>query len=181
MPDPAHAFAMTIDLLPAVRRGDGDALAAVYREHAPRLLRVLTGVLGSRADAEDVVHDLFLGLPEALARYEERGSFAAWLRLVGVRLGLTRLRSRRRRGEIELTPLHHPETRAAAEAIPAQLVVRTALATLPDGLRTVVALRELEGWEYPDIAATLGISVGAVMTRHCRGMRRLRAALERTR
>jgi RNA polymerase sigma-70 factor (ECF subfamily) len=71
-----------------------------------------------------------------------------------------------------------PFTRASAEALPDQLAVERALATLPESMRTVVVLRELEGWAHQDIADFLGILEGAVMTRHCRAMKRLRQVLE---
>lgn len=165
-------------VLAAVRRGDPDALAAVYREHAPRLLRTLTALLGDRADAEDVVHDLFVGLPEALGRYQERGTFGAWLRAVGVRMGLTRLRVRRRRPQASLEAAEHLSRPAEDERLARRLLVEGALATLPAKLRVVVVLRELEGWPYRDIAQHLGMREGAVITRHCRAMQRLRKALE---
>ncbi len=164
--------------LDALRRGDAEALAAVYREHAGGLLRTLRGFLGEEAEAEDVLHDVFVGLPEALRRYEDRGVFGAWLRRVALRVALQRLRTRRRRGEVGLGPTVAPSARAEAEALPARLLVEQALATLPEGLRTVVVLRELEGWTHREIAEFLGIREGAVMTRHCRAMKRLRRELE---
>jgi RNA polymerase sigma-70 factor (ECF subfamily) len=164
----------------ALRAGDPAALAAVYRQHAGPLLRTLRGFVGSEQDAEDVLHDLFVGLPEAMLRYEDRGLFGAWLRRVALRLALQRLRSRGRRREVELEHAT-PVTRASAEAIPDQLAVERALAMLPEPMRTVVVLRELEGWSHHDIAEFLGIREGAVMTRHCRAMKKLRLALENDR
>ena len=58
------------------------------------------------------------------------------------------------------------------------IAVKAALAALPDTLRVVVVLRELEGWSHRDIARFLGLREGAVMTRHSRAMARLRTALE---
>jgi RNA polymerase sigma-70 factor (ECF subfamily) len=161
----------------ALRAGDPAALAAAYRLHAGPLLRTLRGFLANQEDAEDVLHDLFVGLPEALGRYEDRGVFGGWLRRVALRLALQRLRSRGRRREVGLEHAE-PVTRASAEALPDQLAVERALASLPESMRTVVVLRELEGWAHQDIADFLGIREGAVMTRHCRAMKRLRLVLE---
>lgn len=168
--------AIRLDLV-ALRAGEPAALAAAYRLHAGPLLRTLRGFLGSEQDAEDVLHDLFVGLPEALGRYEDRGVFGGWLRRVALRLALQRLRSRGRRREVDLEQAQ-PVTRASAEGLADQLAVEQALATLPEAMRTVVVLRELEGWTHHDIAAFLGIREGAVMTRHCRAMKRLRQVLE---
>jgi RNA polymerase sigma-70 factor (ECF subfamily) len=169
------AESVDLDLL---RAGDPAALAAVYRQHAASLLATLGGLLGQPADAEDVLHDLFVGLPTALARYDERGRFGAWLRRVAVRLALERLRQRKRRGEVALADAPAGMRRASAETLPERLLVSGALAALPEGLRTVVVLREIEGWPHRDIARFLGLTEGAVMTRHSRAMQRLRLALE---
>src|SRR2546426_4641742 len=84
------------------RRGDPEALASLYRTHGAVLFRLAYRLVGAREDAEDVVHDVFVGLPEALRRYEERGSFAAWLKRVTARVALMRLRSGKRRREVAL-------------------------------------------------------------------------------
>jgi len=165
------------DLL-ALRRGEPDAIAAIYREHAGRLLRSTAALLGSRAEAEDLVHDLFVGLPEALRRYEEQGQFGPWLSRIAARMALMRLRSTRRRSEVGLDGVAEPSRRAAGDALADRLLVEGALAALSDEARTVVVLRDLEGWSYRDIAEFVGASEGTVMTRHCRAMQRLKTALE---
>lgn len=185
---PEHSFPVTPAPAPpgtsarldldALRRGEPGAIAAAYQAHAAGLLRTLTGFLGEESEAEDVLHDLFVGLPEALRRYEDRGLFGAWLRRVALRLALQRLRTRRRRREVALGAFDPAGRREPAEMLPARLLVERALAALPEGLRTVVVLRELEGWSHREIGAFLGLREGAVMTRHCRAMKRLRLALE---
>src|ERR1043166_3618669 len=74
-------------LTAAARRGSADA---VYRPHAGPVLPIAYRLLQSRADAEDVVHDVFVGLPELLRKYEERGALAAWLKTVTERVALAR-------------------------------------------------------------------------------------------
>lgn len=167
--------------LDALRRGDATALGEAYRRHAGSILGTLRGLLGDEMAAEDVLHDLFVGLPEAMGRYEERGLFEAWLRRVAARMALERIRRRKRRVELARSALPAATTEADAEALPDRLLVRARLAELPDSLRTVVVLREIEGWPHRDIARFLGLTEGAVMTRYCRGMKRLRLAMERDR
>src|ERR1051325_8321041 len=79
-------------LIAAARRGSADALGAMYDRHAGPLLAIAYRLLQSRGDAEDVVHDVFVGLPELLRKYEERGALAAWLKTVTARVALARLR-----------------------------------------------------------------------------------------
>src|SRR6266566_5269584 len=84
-------------LITEARAGSPDALSALHLEHGAALFRLAYRLVGAREDAEDVVHDVFVGLPDALRRYEERGSFAAWLKRVTARVALMRLRSAERR------------------------------------------------------------------------------------
>src|SRR3954470_18712109 len=90
-------------LVSRVRAGSPEALAELYSRAGPGLLSLARRLTGSSQDAEDVVHDLFLGLPEALRHYDERGKLEAWLRRVAARLALSRLRSSDRRAESTLS------------------------------------------------------------------------------
>ncbi|HEV8358329.1 MAG TPA: sigma-70 family RNA polymerase sigma factor [Gemmatimonadales bacterium] len=163
-----------LGVVAAARAGDPAALAMLYRRFADAALAVAYRLLLSRADAEDVVHDLFLGLPEALRKYEERGALAAWLKRVTVRLALSRLRAPSRR-EVALEAAHAVATRPADPAGRIDLV--DALAALPASLRAVLVLKEIEGFSHAEIAGMLGISTGASEVRLHRALRTMRRAL----
>ena len=159
-------------LIADAREGRPEALATLYRRHARELLAVAYRLLQSADDAEDVVHDVFVGLPEALRRYEERGTLAAWLKTITVRVALARLRKARPWIELEelqvAAPEHGHEGRVALER---------AVGTLTPGLRAVLVLKEVEGFSHGEIAEMLGISVGASEVRLHRALRALRAQL----
>src|SRR5438034_11265091 len=89
-------------LIAEARAGSPDALSALYVEHGAALFRLAYRLVGAREDAEDVVHDVFVGLPEARRRYEGRGSFAPWLKRVTARVAPLRLRRSKRRREVAL-------------------------------------------------------------------------------
>lgn len=59
------------EILVRARAGDSAGIAALYGRYAAALFRTAFRICGSRADAEDMVHDLFVGLPDALRRYDE--------------------------------------------------------------------------------------------------------------
>src|SRR5438067_12408382 len=121
----------------AARTGDPEALASLYRTHGAVLYRLAYRLTGTPQDAEDVVHDVFVGLPEALGRYEERGSFASWLKRVTARVALMRLRRGKRRREVALdNAARQAEPFATAERDGLQAAVDT----LPDHLRSVLVL-----------------------------------------
>src|SRR6266851_7244794 len=162
-------------LIAEARAGSPDALSALYLEHGVALFGLAYRLVGAREDAEDVVHDVFVGLPEALRRYEERGSFGGWLKRVTARVALMKLRSGKRRREVALD-------NAAGQAEPPATSERdglqAAVDTLPDHLRSVLVLKEIEGYGHAEIAELLGISEGASRVRLSRALKRLRRELE---
>jgi len=137
-------------LIAAVRSGSTQALAELYARHAPAVFTAALRLLGSREDAEDVLQDVFVGPPEALACDEERGAFGAWIRRAAVRASLMVLR---RRGGMRHEPLQSAADVAAAPPEPER-----AIAALPDPLRVVFVLREVEGYTHAEIAELLGIT-----------------------
>jgi len=166
--------------IPAVRPSsphiDAQVLGALYDTYASQLFRLAYRLLGTREDAEDVVHDVFVGLPEALAHYEERGRLGAWLRRVTVRVALMRQRSRERRREISLHSA--AEVPTPAGLTPEQIELQAAVNALPGALRSVLVLKEMEGYSHAEIAALLGISAVTSRVRLYRAMRSVRERLE---
>ena len=162
-------------LIAEARAGSPDALSALYVEHGAALFRLAYRLVGAREDAEDVVHDVFVGLPDALRHYEERGSFPAWLKRVTARVALMRLRSGKRRREVTLDD-------AAERSEPTMTSERdglqAAVNTLPHHLRAVLVLKEIEGYGHAEIALLLGITEGASRVRLTRALERLRNQLE---
>jgi RNA polymerase sigma-70 factor, ECF subfamily len=146
------------------RQGSADALAALY------------DAFGTRADAEDVLQDVFVGLPDALAHYQEQGALAAWLRRLTARTALMRLRRQRR--EASFSAAHdRPSGDTASASVIERIVLADALDRLAEPLRRVFLLKEVEGLSHREIAALLAISVGASEVRLHRAWRRLRELL----
>jgi RNA polymerase sigma-70 factor, ECF subfamily len=155
-------------------RGQADALAALYARYAKDLLATAWRLLQSRADAEDVVHDVFVGLPEALRRYEERGALGAWLRTITARLALMRLREQT---ALPLAEVNNQDHAAAPGKTDASLTVEQVLRRLSPNLRAVLVLKEIEGFTHAEIAALLDISIGASEVRLHRALKALREML----
>jgi RNA polymerase sigma-70 factor (ECF subfamily) len=179
VPDAAASDAALAARLRSGAAADVAALDALFRRHAPGLLRLAAGLTASHADAEDVVQDVFVGLDRALRGYEERGAFAAWLRGLTMRTALAHRRRAGRRREDALDT--GAESRRATGDTADTLAVADALARLPDALRDVFTLRAVEGYSHAEIASLLGISVGASEVRHFRAVRRLRSMLSEAR
>lgn len=165
------------DVIAAARSGSLDALGELYRRHADTVHALAYRMLASRADAADVLQDVFVGLPRALRSYTEQGRFESWLKQVTVRTCLMRQRSERRKRETSLEDVAF-DIRATTTHPLERLAVRRALAALPDSLRVVFALREIEGYTHAEIAALLGISEANSATRLARAWSQMRKELQ---
>jgi|SRR5882762_474160 len=163
-------------LVGSARNGDPEALGTLYDAFGADLFRLAYRLTGTREDAEDVVHDVFVGLPEALVRYEERGQFDAWLRRVTARVALMRLRGQARRRETGFEDV--AELPARTNATSEQVELQTALDALPHALRSVLVLKEMEGYSHAEIADLLGISAATSRIRLFRAIRQVRRKLE---
>ena len=165
------------ELIARAEARDSDAIGALYDQYAPILYRVAYNLMGSAADAEDVVHDVFVGLPNALKTFQHRGSFAGWLKRVTSRVALMKLRSRRIASEVSIGKWEG-STPAKREGSPIErMTIEDAINELPEGLRSVFVLKEVEGFSHQEIAKMLGIRPGASKARLCRARSRLRERL----
>ncbi|HEX6042813.1 sigma-70 family RNA polymerase sigma factor, partial [Longimicrobium sp.] len=161
------------DLARVVREGSLDALGQVYARHGAAVYAAAYRILGVRADAEDVLQDVFVGLARALAGYQERGKLQAWLRRVAVRAALMRLRARGRRREQPFADLPEAAGPTGDGALD-RVALQAALRALPDKLRTVFVLKEIEGYSHDEVAGLLGISAGTSAVRLFRAWKLLR-------
>jgi RNA polymerase sigma-70 factor (ECF subfamily) len=170
-------YAEESQLVSQVAAGSSDALAELYRLHAAPLFRLARRVTSSVEDAEDVVHDLFVGLPESIHKYHERGSLQGWLKRVVVRLALMRLRTTRRRREVVLEEEVSTPSTAQTMDDGVSWDVQRAMESLPDDLRAVLVLRQAEQFTHREIAGLLGITPGASRVRLSRAVKLLKTAL----
>ncbi|MGE0439240.1 MAG: RNA polymerase sigma factor [Gemmatimonadales bacterium] len=148
-----------VDLIGAIRNGSPEALATAYERHALDVLRVAYRITGNRADAEDVLQDVFVGLPRALQRYRESGRFGAWLKQVAARTALMRLRRLRR--ETALSEFAEPIAGSGADLVVDRVAAAAVLDRMPPGLRRVFLLKEVDGYSHREVATLLGISIPA--------------------
>jgi RNA polymerase sigma-70 factor (ECF subfamily) len=161
-----------------LKQGNVDAVAFLYRRHAGPLLQLASRLSGSAADGEDVVQDVFVGLQSALLRYQEQGAFAAWLRRTTARAALMRLRRVGARREVPIE-LAVESVSDHADRIADRIRLEEAIQSLPETLRGVFVLRQMEAWSYAEIAAQLGIRRGTAEVRFHRAIHFLRGRLER--
>lgn len=161
-------------LIARTAEGDRDAFAELYRRHHADVCRFATHMCGSRAAAEDVVHEAFLAVIDSASRYRPgKTTVRLWL------LGIARNHARRARA-LRPTLSLHDEAQAAqltVEVDPAGDLdrrrhldaLRRAVLALPVRYREAVILCDLHELSYLDAATTLGCAIGTVRSRLHRG------------
>ena len=165
-----------------LRAADPDAMGEAFRLHAPTLLRVSFALTGSVQEAEDIVQDLFVGLPEAIGKYDGTGSLDAWRRRVVARMALMRLRAGRRRDATAHSASAVDSSTGRLDAVLAdRMTIAQALQALPDTLRAVVVLKDVEGYSHEEIARLLGIRPNTAAVRLHRARTLLRQLLKEDR
>lgn len=142
-------------------------------------------------EAEDAVQDAYMRAINAFDQYQG-GEARAWLLAIVRNVCLTQLRRRGARDNVIVLgdAWDRAELSAASAELPADLKierredsdrVRAAIAALPEALREVVVLREIEGMSYRDIATVIGVPIGTVMSRLARARDRLAQILDAVR
>jgi RNA polymerase sigma-70 factor (ECF subfamily) len=156
------------EIVRRAQRGDEAAFAVLVREHEARVFNYVLRLLGDRALAEDVTQEVFLRVFQALPRFSFGCRFTTWLFQVTKNRVLDELRLRDRRPR-SLVGLEEVPSR---EAVDVQLELGETLAAVwqaVDGLSTdlkmALLLRDVVGLSYPEIAATLEITLSTVKWR----------------
>lgn len=182
------------ELLAALRQGSEAAYERLVREHTGHLLAVARRMLGSEADAADAVQQAFLSAFKSLGSFSGESRLSTWLHRIVVNACLMKLRTERRRPAKSIEELlpkfkddgHQLNPAGNWKPIPESVIqdtevgerVRAAIAELPDLLREVLVLRDIEELDTQAAAAHLGISESAVKTRLHRARQALRELLD---
>lgn len=194
MPD--HASTPT-DLDPAVldraQAGDEAAFGAVMRFHYERIFRLVYAIVRSEHDARDVCQEVWLKVWRELKHFRGDAKFTTWLHPIATRRALDHLRKRRRwydrllpfdtDDETAATapePAEEESVRASAEGNERKARLQRALDALPPKHRAVLALREVEGLSYEEIARATDLPTGTVMSRLYHARRKLAAIIQET-
>lgn len=153
------------ELVRRAREHERWAEEALYRRHAPRVLRIALRLLSRSSDSDDVVQEAFVIAFTNLGELDDPGAFGAWLLRITVRQVHRRYRRRRLlrtlgldRGEDDallveqLDPAAGPETHAALAEL------ERVLASLPTRQRVAWMLRWVEGQKIDEVASACACS-----------------------
>jgi RNA polymerase sigma-70 factor (sigma-E family) len=157
--------------------GRSDGLAELYRRHAPGGFRLAFLLTGSRAAAEDLLHDAFVRVAGRFRHLRFPEAFDPYLRSTIVNLHISQLRKQRsERIYVERERRRDPDVQVLPD-VAGRDELWEALMALPPRQRAAVVLRFYEDLSERQAAEVMGSSLEALRSAVARGMRTLRSAI----
>jgi RNA polymerase sigma-70 factor (ECF subfamily) len=186
-------------LIARARQGDLQAFDALVLRHQQQVFAVALRMLGDHHEAEDIAQDVFVQAFRRLDGFRQDAKLSTWL----VSITINQCRNRRRwkmrrkrliagsldapvsgdvegRAPIDAAADPAPSPAEAAQQRERERLLLGGLQLLDEPDRTVIILRDLEGYTYEEIARVLGWHLGTVKSRLNRARLRLRTTLEGT-
>ena len=196
------------ELIARLRAGDERAFEALVERHYATMLAVARHYVKSRAVAEEVVQEAWLGVLKGLDRFEGRSSLRTWILRIVVNIAKTRsvrearsvpfaslapegdepaVEPERFRGGDDPFPGHWRAYPGDWARLPEDAladretlgIVLSAIEQLPDAQRTVIAMRDIQGCSSDEVCAALDVSEGNQRVLLHRARSKVRGALER--
>lgn len=168
------------------------ALAILFENYADAIYRLALSIVGDESLAEDIVQETFLSALTHRQQFEGRSKISTWLYRIAYNASHDRLRKKTEEplpdedGQADdETPLPHPKTIIEWRWMPEDILanremrreLENAVKALPESLRVVFTLRDIEGLSTEETAEATGISEGAVKVRLHRARLELRERL----
>jgi RNA polymerase sigma-70 factor (ECF subfamily) len=203
----SKASADELELVARLRAGDEQAFEALVARHYGTMMAVAQMYVKTRAVAEEVVQEAWLGVLQSLDRFEGRSSLKTWILAILVNKAKSRgvrearsvpfasltpegeehaVEPERFRGPGDAFPGHwraYPGNWGAAPEVALEdretvRVAMRAIAALPLAQQTVIRMRDVEGYSSDEVCATLDVSAANQRVLLHRARSRVRAALE---
>jgi RNA polymerase sigma-70 factor (ECF subfamily) len=163
-----------------VSKADVPAFEELYRQHSTRLFNLAWRMCGTRADAEDLLQEIFLLAYRKLPEFRGDSTVGTWLYRLAMNRCLDFLKSRQARANGATTTLDEemmPGPKLVSDGGIKRLDLERAIARLPEGARAVFVLHDVEGFQHHEIASILGISEGTSKSQVHKARLKLRAHL----
>lgn len=162
----------------AAKDGDHEAFGGLVRLHQKRAYAVARAIVTVHEDAEDAVQEAFVRAYQALDRFNTEQSFGAWLSRIVANTSLDIARRRKVRTTEELHDSFADPFRDPGESDELRQRLNDALQTLPERMRSVLVLHDVEGFAHAEIGRMLGIPEGTARSDLHHARLRLRGLLQ---
>jgi RNA polymerase sigma-70 factor (ECF subfamily) len=172
-------------LVRAAQQGDAAAFTEIVRRYQRAIYRVAFGLTRRAEDADDLAQEAFVRAYRALDTFRVGEPLYPWLSRITVNLAYSLFRRRKRRPETELEPLLEAGQQWASDDDPVEDLagreqvehLRASFAELTPEHQAILVLRIVQGLSYDEIARTLNVPIGTVMSRLSRARAELKSRL----
>lgn len=165
------------DCIRRAQRGDADAIRDLYRRYSPRVHAVVRRLAGDDALAEDWAQEAWVRAFRALPNFRGESRFSTWLHRIAVNSALHGRRWRERRVSREAPLPVGAEASDRADPVLLRMSLQRALDALPEGMRQIIVLHDVEGYTHEEIGDMLGIAAGTSKSQLFKARARLREML----
>jgi len=181
--DPAAGFAQRVDAMTLARAqaGDMQAFASLYSSFGRPCFNLALRILGNRAQAEDLVQEVFLKMFGAIGSYRGDAPFGSWLKRMAVNATIDQLRSQRHEADVDDAEAIFAARPHDSAGPAAALDAWSLLQRLPPRTRAVLVLHEFEGYTHAELAELFGQSESYSKSILARALRRLNELVVTTR
>lgn len=165
------------DLIRLAAEGDARAVRSLYDRYAPRVFAVVRRIAGDDELAQDYAQEAWIRAIRALPTFRGDSRFSTWLHRIAVNAALQALRKQETRRKREAPA---PEQVAIAPQSKDSLLRRRlehALDGLPEGMRRVLILHDVEGYTHEEIGDALGVTAGTSKSQLFKARAKMRAML----
>ena len=167
------------ELVRQASAGDENAMHALYRRYSPRIYAVVRRLAGDDALADDWAQEAWIRAFRALPKFRGDSAFSTWLHRVAVNSALQGKRQRKRHDSRETDlPLTLPG--GTVDPTMLRISLERALERLPDGMRQVLVLHDVEGFTHEEIGDMLGVAAGTSKSQLFKARAKMREMLRPT-
>lgn len=162
-----------------LREGKLAGLQWIYETHSQRILNQCYRILLSREQAEDVLQDLFVKLPESIADFRGESALGTWLYRVAHNMCLNRLQQAKNRNKLEWENAGELAPRNGDASVETRDLLSKAMAVLDAETRSLLWLKEGEGVPLKELTEIFGLPEGTLKSKLSRARDRVREYLEK--
>lgn len=162
------------------KKSDAERFETMVAAHERGVYLTCLGMLHNREDAQDCLQETMLRAYKAFSAFDNRAQVKTWLHKIAVNVCIDKIR--RVKPAVSLDSLREDgfdmgdsaqDTYLKMEEGERRRLLKSALNALPDDMRALITLREINGLSYDDIASVLDIPLGTVKSRVSRAREKL--------
>jgi RNA polymerase sigma-70 factor (ECF subfamily) len=179
-------------LLEKAKNGDVEAFESLVESYQKKAFNIAYRMIGNYDDASDLTQEAFIRIYKSISNFKEQSSLSTWIYRIITNVCLDELRRRKNRNIVSIDEgiklddsevkrqieSGAPTPEEMAERNEMKKVVAEAIKTLSDEHRTVILLRDIQGFSYEEIARIVECPEGTVKSRINRARQALKDILK---